>query len=137
MFLRNALRNITGSVPVTAILKKPHSCWQKNLRYIIPEGVRTRTALSVRVFLLEMRQEIQGDEIHMHWWIIATVLAYFVKGVCGMGNTLVFTSVLSFANSNVNISPVELLLGYPPIAFLCGRNGAISAGRSACPLSPS
>lgn len=54
----------------------------------------------------------------MHWWIIATVLAYFVKGVCGMGNTLVFTSVLSFANSNVNISPVELLLGYPANCIL-------------------
>ena len=49
----------------------------------------------------------------MIWWIIATFCAFFVKGLCGFANTLVFTSILSFGNSNVNISPVELSLGYP------------------------
>ena len=49
----------------------------------------------------------------MSWWIIATVCAFFVKGLCGFANTLVFTTILSFGNSNVNISPVELILGYP------------------------
>lgn len=49
----------------------------------------------------------------MIWWIVATLCAFFVKGLCGFANTLVFTSILSFGNSNVNISPVELLLGYP------------------------
>lgn len=49
----------------------------------------------------------------MVWWILATVSAFFVKGLCGFANTLVFTSILSFANENVNISPVDLLLGYP------------------------
>ena len=49
----------------------------------------------------------------MIWWIIAAVSAFFVKGLCGFANTLVFTSILSFRNSNINISPVELLLGYP------------------------
>lgn len=49
----------------------------------------------------------------MVWWIIATIVAFFVKGVCGFANTLVFTTILSFGNSNVNISPVELVLGYP------------------------
>lgn len=47
------------------------------------------------------------------WWIIATICAFFVKGLCGFANTLVFTTILSFGNSNVNISPVELVLGYP------------------------
>lgn len=46
-------------------------------------------------------------------WIIATVCAYFVKGLCGFANTLVFTSILSFTNNNINITPVDLLLGYP------------------------
>lgn len=46
-------------------------------------------------------------------WIIAAVCAFFVKGVCGFANTLVFSTVLSFSVSNVNISPVELLLGLP------------------------
>uniref|UniRef100_UPI0040570EE0 sulfite exporter TauE/SafE family protein n=1 Tax=Agathobacter sp. TaxID=2021311 RepID=UPI0040570EE0 len=49
----------------------------------------------------------------MFWWIIATICAFFVKGLCGFANTLVFTTILSFGNSNVNISPVELILGYP------------------------
>lgn len=46
-------------------------------------------------------------------WIIAAVSAFFVKGLCGFANTLVFTTVLSFGTDNINISPVELLLGYP------------------------
>lgn len=50
----------------------------------------------------------------MFWWIIATLLAFFVKGLCGFANTLVFTSILSFGNSNINISPVDLMLTYPP-----------------------
>ncbi len=46
-------------------------------------------------------------------WAIAALTAFFVKGLCGFANTLVFTSVLGFTAANVNISPVELLLGYP------------------------
>ena len=48
----------------------------------------------------------------MIWWIAATICAFFVKGLCGFANTLVFTTVMSFGMSNRNISPVELLLGY-------------------------
>lgn len=54
----------------------------------------------------------------MIWWIIAAFCAFFVKGLCGFANTLVFTTILSFGNSNVNISPVELMLGYPSNAIL-------------------
>ena len=49
----------------------------------------------------------------MIYWIIAALAAFFVKGLCGFANTLVFTSILSFGVSNASISPVELLLGYP------------------------
>lgn len=49
----------------------------------------------------------------MIYWIIATLAAFFVKGLCGFANTLVFTNILSFGASNSSISPVELLLGYP------------------------
>ncbi len=49
----------------------------------------------------------------MIYWIIATLCAFFVKGLCGFANTLVFTSILSFGTDNINISPVELILGYP------------------------
>lgn len=57
----------------------------------------------------------------MIWWIIATITAFFVKGLCGFANTLVFTTILSFGNDNVNISPVELLLGYPSNAILAWK----------------
>lgn len=49
----------------------------------------------------------------MFYWIIATLAAFFIKGLCGFANTLVFTSILSFGVANINISPVELVLGLP------------------------
>ena len=49
----------------------------------------------------------------MIFWIIATLAAFFVKGLCGFANTLVFTSILSFSAANINISPLEVILGYP------------------------
>jgi len=57
----------------------------------------------------------------MFWWIIATIAAFFVKGLCGFANTLVFTSILSFGNNNVNISPVELILGCPTNIILAWK----------------
>ncbi len=55
-------------------------------------------------------------------WIIATFAAFFIKGLCGFANTLVFTSILGFGAANVNISPVELLLGYPANFILTWKN---------------
>lgn len=57
----------------------------------------------------------------MIWWIVAAICAFFVKGLCGFANTLVFTTMLSFGNSNVNISPVELILGYPTNIILAWK----------------
>lgn len=48
-----------------------------------------------------------------NYMIAAIVIAYIVKGLCGFANTLVFTSILSFQRNNINISPVEVLAGYP------------------------
>lgn len=55
-------------------------------------------------------------------WIIATLVAFFIKGLCGFANTLVFTSVLGFGEANVNISPVELVLGLPTNLILTWKN---------------
>lgn len=49
----------------------------------------------------------------MGLWIAAAFAAYFIKGLCGFANTLVFTSALSFAYENAVITPAELLLSYP------------------------
>lgn len=50
--------------------------------------------------------------------IIAMICAYIVKGMCGFANTLVFSTILSFHTSNINISPVELVVGYPANLFI-------------------
>ena len=55
-------------------------------------------------------------------WIVAAFIAYFVKGLCGFANTLVFTTILSFGVSNASISPVDLLLGYPANLVLTWKN---------------
>ena len=58
----------------------------------------------------------------MWLWILATLVAFYVKGLCGFANTLVFTSILGFGTNNVNISPVELVLGYPTNFILTWKN---------------
>lgn len=59
----------------------------------------------------------------MFWlWMLAAASAYFIKGLCGFANTLVFTSILSFGVANANISPIDLLLGYPTNMILTWRN---------------
>lgn len=54
--------------------------------------------------------------------MIAAAAAYFIKGLCGFANTLVFTTILSFGVANVNISPIDLLLGYPANVLLTWQN---------------
>lgn len=53
--------------------------------------------------------------------IVAVICAYLVKGMCGFANTIVFTSILSFQNDNVNITPVDLLIGIPSNILLAVR----------------
>jgi len=49
----------------------------------------------------------------MGFWIFSTIIAYFVKGVIGFANTVVFTSLMTFSTDNINITPIELLLSIP------------------------
>lgn len=58
----------------------------------------------------------------MEVWIVATIVAFYIKGLCGFANTLVFTSILGYASNNVNISPVELVLGYPTNVILAWKH---------------
>ena len=71
----------------------------------------------------------------MVFWIIAALSAFFVKGLCGFANTLVFTSILSFGNNNINISPVELFLGYPTNAILAYKERKSIKWRICLPLA--
>lgn len=52
-------------------------------------------------------------ESDMIWWIAATLVAYFVKGLCGFANTLILSSILSFGTDTINITPVDLVLSVP------------------------
>lgn len=58
----------------------------------------------------------------MYLWFVAVIVAYFIKGLCGFANTLVFTTILSFGEANANISPIDLLLGYPSNIILTFKN---------------
>ena len=71
----------------------------------------------------------------MIWWIIASLCAFFIKGLCGFANTLVFTTILSFSNNNINISPVELILGYPTNVILAWKERKAIKWSICIPLS--
>ena len=58
----------------------------------------------------------------MALFIFATLAAFFIKGLCGFANTLVFQSILSFGVSNASISPVELAVGFPGNVILTWQN---------------
>ena len=52
--------------------------------------------------------------LRMHPMMFFAVLAaYFVKGLSGFANSLVFGSIMNFFTTNLNIVPVDLLLGTP------------------------
>lgn len=67
-------------------------------------------------------------------WFIAAFAAYFVKGICGFANTLVFSSILSFGENNVNITPVDLLVGYFSNAYMSFRGRKHVRARIVLPL---
>ncbi len=71
----------------------------------------------------------------MIWWIIAALCAFFVKGLCGFANTLIFTTILSFSNNNINITPVELVLGYPTNAILAWKERKSIKAKVCIPLA--
>ncbi len=50
--------------------------------------------------------------------IVAVLCAFVIKGMCGFANTLIFGSIMSFAANNVNITPMELLVGYPSNIYI-------------------
>ncbi|MBQ4512364.1 MAG: hypothetical protein II969_05185 [Anaerolineaceae bacterium] len=42
-------------------------------------------------------------------WIFAGLLSGFIKGLCGVGDAPLFSSIMSFAQNNIDISPVNLI----------------------------
>ena len=71
----------------------------------------------------------------MPWMLFSTVLAYFVKGLTGFANTLIFSTLLSFTSDNVNISPVELIVGYPANVVIAWRERKKIVWRTCLPVA--
>jgi len=52
----------------------------------------------------------------------AVVISYFFKGLCGFGNTLIFSTIMSFFANTVSITPVESVLCLPSSSFIAWKN---------------
>ena len=79
---------------------------------------------------------IEDYNLSVMWlWILATLVAYLVKGICGFANTPVFTSIIGFGNDNVDISPVDLLIGFIPNIVLTVKNRKYFNAKLVIPLA--
>ena len=65
----------------------------------------------------------------------AVVAAYLVKGLTGFGNTLVFSTAMSFFSSTLAITPVEAVLGLPSNVFIAWRERRSFRWRVILPVS--
>jgi uncharacterized membrane protein YfcA len=63
------------------------------------------------------------------------MLAYFVKGITGFGNTLVMGSLFSFAVSNRLTTPLDLLFSIPTNTFIAWRERKNISLKVVIPLS--
>lgn len=66
---------------------------------------------------------------------IATLLAYFIKGITGFGNTLVMGSLFSFVVSNRVTTPVDLILSIPTNIYIVWRERKNLSLKVVIPLS--
>lgn len=66
--------------------------------------------------------------------IIATFFSFIIKGMSGFANTIVFNSITSFTADNVNISPLELLIGYPSNLVIAWKERKSISIRECLPL---
>lgn len=58
----------------------------------------------------------------IYLWMLAVLVGYFVKGIAGIGNTLVVTAAMAYTRTNAEITPVELLLCVPTNLQLAWQN---------------
>lgn len=58
----------------------------------------------------------------MYLWIAAALVSYFIKGLCGFADALIFNSILSFGINTADISPVLLVTGYPTSLIVAWQN---------------
>ena len=117
----------------------------EKLRLIVedlgPTFVKLGQMLSMRADLLppaycEELQKLRSDVSPMSAFMaLAVTAAYFVKGLCGFANTLVFTTLMSFQMNNIALSPIDLLTGFPANLLLAWRERKSAKLRVWGPLS--
>jgi uncharacterized membrane protein YfcA len=66
---------------------------------------------------------------------ISALLAYFVKGITGFGNTLVMGTLFSFVVANRVTTPVDLLFSMPTNVFIVWRERRNISWKMVVPLS--
>lgn len=66
---------------------------------------------------------------------LAALCAYFIKGLTGFANTLVFSSILSFRMENAAISPMDLILSFPSNAYFVWKERRNISAKVVVPLS--
>jgi hypothetical protein len=55
-------------------------------------------------------------------WIIAGIISGFIKGLCGVGDAPVFSSIMSFSANNIDISPVILPPSFMSNTIIAWKN---------------
>ncbi len=66
---------------------------------------------------------------------ISALIAYFIKGITGFGNTLVMGSLFSFVISNKLTTPIDLILGVPTNIYIVWRERKNISLKIVIPLS--
>ena len=66
---------------------------------------------------------------------ISTLLAYFIKGITGFGNTLVMGSLFSFLVSNRLTTPIDLIFSIPTNTYIVWRERKNVSLKVVIPLS--
>lgn len=67
--------------------------------------------------------------------IFAVICAFVIKGMSGFANTLVFNTLMSFTTNNINITPVELLVGYPSNILIAWKERKSISMRICLPMA--
>ncbi len=73
--------------------------------------------------------------LHNLFLFICTLIAYFVKGITGFGNTIVMGSLFSFVVSNRLTTPVDLLVSIPTNMYMVWRDRKSISLKIVIPLS--
>jgi len=72
----------------------------------------------------------------MIWLYVATLSSFFIKGLCGFANAMVFTTILSFGGFVMqHIMPISLLMNYPTNPIMAWKDRKSLDHRVWLPLS--